>query len=133
MTIHVLSEVVGLTFVKVETGCCDEDGDEAIVFHSHDGRRFHMYHGQDCCESVYVEDIVGDLEDLLGSPIVRAEERTEGGYLGEDRDDGIRMWTFYEFATVKGSVTIRWCGSSNGYYSVSVSFHEVTDREEDDD
>jgi len=111
-----LTQIVGLTFDKIE-----ESGDR-IVFHTQDGRRFLTCHFQNCCEAVYVEDIVGDLNDLVGAPIVRAEERTQD--ISDDCDE-FRMWTFYELATIKGSVTIRWCGSSNGYYSVSVSLVEV--------
>ena len=75
-----------------------------------------LEHFQDCCESVYIEDVIGDPQDMVGATVMVAEERTEDG-----SPNDCEMWTFYEFRTTKGDVTFRWNGSSNGYYSVSVS------------
>ena len=80
-----------------------------------------MYHCQDCCECASIEDIVGNIEDLKGSPILMAEEVSEDDPNACD----LGMWTFYKLATIKGYVTIRWYGTSNGYYSVSVNFERV--------
>jgi hypothetical protein len=101
------------------------NNNEEIIFVTEDGESYKLYHSQDCCESVTVEDIAGDLKDLVGSPITKAEE-------SESRENppGVDMgayqesftWTFYQLATVNGYVTIRWYGSSNGWYSESVSF-----------
>ncbi len=87
-----------------------------------------MYHSQDCCESVHVEDIIGNLDDLVGSPILMAEESSSDDPpedIKRDYTPDAEQWTFYKLATVKGYVTIRWYGSSNGYYSTSVSFRRV--------
>jgi hypothetical protein len=99
--------------------------DDELKFAMDNGDVYRMCHHQDCCENVYIEDICGDLEDLIDTPILVAEERTE------DIEDqyGDSMWTFYELRTIKGSVTIRWNGSSNGYYSISVAFDRLKTRE----
>ncbi len=93
--------------------------DDEITFTTVDGEVYYMYHSPECCEYVSIEDICGDLDDLVGSPITFAAEKTQDD---PEPQDGIGMWTFYSFATNKGWVDIRWYGSSNGYYSVGVSF-----------
>lgn len=114
------SDLIGKTISKIEAS----EGDEIVNIWTTDGLCYEMSHSQDCCERVDVQDICGSLEDLVGSPIVRAEERTSTDEPYPTGDDS-NTWTFYELATNKGSVTIRWLGSSNGYYSESVDFYQV--------
>jgi len=121
------SDLVGLTLVSI-TKTTNDDGNDDLIFKTECGRTFHMYHSQDCCESVYIDDISGDLDDLIGSPIVTAYEASnEVDKKDEDYSwDSLCVWTFYKIATVKGWVDIRWYGHSNGYYGVGVDFYEVT-------
>ena len=118
--------LLGQTATKISGA---EKGSDEILFRLADGRTFKMFHGQDCCEQVDIEDIIGDVNDLIGMPFTMAEEVTHQ----DETPDGVDppehpdsyTWTFYKLATVKGYVTIRWLGESNGYYSESVDFVEV--------
>ena len=98
---------------------------EEIIFTVDDGTKYKMFHDQCCCEHVYIEDICGDIKNLIGSPIVMAEEVSNYDMGKLDKWDDSYTWTFYKFATVKGYVTIRWYGTSNGWYSEKVDFIEL--------
>ena len=96
---------------------------DQLIFTTTEGEKFKLYHSQDCCESVSIEDINGDLKDLIGNPLILAEETSNE--LGNELGNESETWTFYRLATVKGYVDIRWIGISNGYYSESVYFEKV--------
>lgn len=130
--VQILDELLNKTLTDIK-----QKGDEEIIFTVSDNEKYMMYHPQDCCEVVIIEDIVGDLNDLVGAPLVEAEvvsfnEKKElpekevmwltlqGDNLSGSSESN--TWTFYKFRTAKGSVSIRWHGSSNGYYGEYVNF-----------
>lgn len=115
---HIYDELVGKTFSRVYTSY----DNTVLYFEEYNGDYYKFYHEQDCCESVYIEDICGDLTDLEDAVITQAEETISK----KELENGESLtYTFYKFATVKGYVTVRWLGKSNGYYSEEVSFKEV--------
>lgn len=121
-----IEEILGKTWVDVFT--TEDVGDSILVFMG-DREAIVFRHVQECCESVDIEDIDGVLSDLAGSPITLAEEVVHEPeevkrLIGDDSE----TWTFYKFATIAGHATVRWVGSSNGYYSETVGRYRVTRR-----
>lgn len=113
-----VSELLGKVVARI-----DNRADE-LHFHTEEGEHYIMYHEQDCCEHVELTDINGDLVDLIGEPILMAEESVSYDEPTDSYEDS-ETWTFYKLATIKGTVVLRWHGSSNGYYSESVDFAKV--------
>lgn len=121
-----MKNMLNRTIVSITGGAT---GDDRICFTADDGSVFILEHVQDCCESVSIEDVTGDLSDLLNSPLLMAEEITDSSEtVHESKWDDYApesfTWTFYKFATAKGYVTIRFLGTSNGYYSEGVTYTE---------
>ena len=116
-----LKDLLGKTMTSVVN-----KGDE-LWFTTTEGKSFKLYHSQDCCESVSIESVVGDLADLVGEPLLVAEEstgETPADFKFEYEPESY-TWTFYKFATRKGYVDVRWLGESNGYYGEGVDFAEA--------
>jgi len=117
-------DLLGKTLSAVEVNSTMDE----LVFTLDNGEQYMLYHEQDCCETVSIEDICGDLSYLVGSPILMAEEATNENEnpsgVEKDWQDSF-TWTFYKLATLKGYVTIRWYGESNGYYSERVDWRKV--------
>lgn len=124
-----VSELLGKTITEIKGGA---KGDDRMEIRTSDGGFYAFHHDQDCCESCYIEDVAGDLSDLIGEPLLEAEEVTSRenppDYKPGEYQESF-TWTFYKLGTRKGGVTIRWYGESNGYYSESVSFTCLLRRE----
>lgn len=126
MQMQPIKGMLGITFDTVT----NKDNKE-LLFENASGT-FRFWHGQNCCERVEIEQIDGDLSDLVGSPIVLAEVAESPIPRGADLERAFdsATWTFYKFASAKGYVTVRWLGESNGYYSESVDYGWIPNSKE---
>jgi len=75
-----------------------------------------MYHEQDCCEYVRLEDFELTQESIEGGLVLDFREEVKHG--GGEHDS--ETWTFYHLDTTAGSLWMRWLGEFNGYYSEEV-------------
>lgn len=88
---------------------------ETLTIRFKDGSSLVQYHyNKYCYETVSIEDIAGDLNDLIGHKLTVAECVSEKGC---DAEEDSRTWTFVKFGHMFTTVTIRWYGTSNGFYS----------------
>lgn len=129
---------VGLNFVNehLKNGLIKVSGlvpgNDRIIFYCKDGTEILMYHNQDCCESVFIESVDSyenndDIYTNCDWCIIEEVSNIDRDPM-EDNEESY-TWTFYNVKTNKGYDTIRWYGSSNGYYSESVDFADISDGE----
>lgn len=99
---------------------------EQIFIATQSNKMFVMEHQQDCCESVDIHEILGDANDVIGLPIIKAEELESSKHVDAvDESADSFTWTYYELATEKGRYVVKWFGSSNGYYSETPSLYQI--------
>src|SRR3712207_8874612 len=65
-----ITELIGKVLIKIDIN----DEKDIKDYYCKSGEHYQMCHIQDCCESVTIEDIFGNIDDLIGSPIIVAEE-----------------------------------------------------------
>jgi hypothetical protein len=101
--IEIIGDYAGLRFI------CD------------DGIGYQLVHYRNCCEYARFVDICGELEWLLNTPVLMAEQVDgEHGYQEWEH----YTWTFYKLATKRGYVTLSFLGNSNGYYNEEATFEK---------
>lgn len=133
-----LSVLIGKTIKSI--GVVETDNEiTGLNLQTQCDEKYQITHHTDCCEHVYLEDVGGDLVDLIGSPLIEAESISneeerysktlallDSSFAAKEAGLDSFTWTFYKLGTIKGSVTLRWLGESNGYYSEDMDFEKVT-------
>tara|TARA_R110000851_G_scaffold73880_1_gene162942 strand:- start:392 stop:778 length:387 start_codon:yes stop_codon:yes gene_type:complete len=114
-----ISDIIGRTVFNV-----DQTEDEIYMIFS-DGSLGRFYHDARDAAEVNIDDVNGDWADLIGHPLLVADERISES----DTRHGSETWTFYTFRGIGGSVDVKWHGESDGYYSESVEF-KLTEYDE---
>ena len=102
---------------KIESVSGLEVGSGSIFIKFEDGDRLVLYHPQECCEHVRVEDCEDITPNELEGCVIHSFEeyvKSSDGWMGSTK------YTFYKLITNNVDCTIRFLGESNGYYGVSV-------------
>jgi hypothetical protein len=115
-----IASLVGETLTHI-----DCDGTSQIMLTTASGRQIMIYHEQDCCESVQIQDTEGNWHDLIGKVITDTDHDTT--HTCGDCADSCTL-SVLTFKVDDATVISRWIGESNGYYSEGVDLLDITKR-----
>lgn len=95
-----------------------------------DLRTYKIYHEQECCEQVWLAD-VGDLDvkEILNEELIGFDRFVSKGKV---HNDDYGTFTFITVRTNKDSYQLRFCGTSNGYYSETAKISVYSHNEENE-
>ena len=94
-----------------------------ILLTTRSGRKFLVYHEQDCCETVAISGQDGNFDKLIGKPLIEARDIAVD--TSEEAIDSSQTTTTLVFRVDDQTVISRWVGDSNGFYSESVDIAEL--------
>lgn len=108
------SDLKGKTLISID-GAVKESS--RITFICDTGEEYVLYYDARCCEDVSIEDIAGEILDVIGYELLLAEMVKNHNQVGD-------TWCFYKLSTIRGSITIRWFSEEN-YYSDEADFARI--------
>jgi hypothetical protein len=129
MEIYNYKSIIGKTITKTEYK--HEEGSgliECFIIYTDTFEKFMWYNSEcslnDC--SIILTRVKGNLDNLLNSPLIKAEEYIEVEELKDKSGDIYEQitWSIVTLATEKGEVVFSWAGRSNGYYCEEISFEK---------
>lgn len=104
-----------------------EEGSEYQTFIT-DTEKYVLEHQEDCCESVILTKIIGDVNSILNSEIVLAEDdigANEPEWAKDRSYYDSYTWSKYVIETKNGGRLEFWyLGESNGYYCEAAIFYK---------
>lgn len=101
--------------------------DDSSVTITTDKGKCRLEHQQDCCETVNLEKVIGNPQDLVGQTIIVSEEDVPKDPEWHSGNYESHTWTMFKLSSQTHTVEFWFLGVSNGYYSESVSFIDLTD------
>ena len=117
-----LNDLIGKT-VKVIS--IDNDELDITVTDGEKDYRYGIRHFQDCCESVSLDSVDGNIHNMIGKKITDAYSMISDLPYEEYSGSGTR--SVYRIVAEDDYLWLEWRGRSNGYYGEGVTFFQYDD------